>query len=226
MQILYSNPLAPRAANAIMRMLGTSFSNLESRDLSAIKTISKLYLPDHTTNIRKGLYKCDFSEGMISGRKIDSKGGGHNAIWNEFKKKIDALSGDLASKTATKERQSLILFLNYITSDFIIRDQCWLSTIRNKVNYQHEFGIWFPYSRQSKDLLTLFDRCNFWKENPGHFDQIEFSQNNLEIFVQKTNMIISLCRVMIIEMSNRCSSGRSFHFNGGYRLLNNLQIAT
>ena len=101
-----------------------------------------------------------------------------------------------------------------------VNNGSWLSFIRNEVNYRHQLGTWYPYRYSSNINTKLFNNCEEWKQDPMTIDLRR--QGGLELcsFQNACNFLISLCRELVCDMSERCSTGKSFHHFGSIAFLN------
>ncbi|MEP6960660.1 MAG: hypothetical protein ABI995_01180, partial [Acidobacteriota bacterium] len=90
----------------------------------------------------------------------------------------------------------------------------WLSTVRNRVNYRHDFGAWYPY-RGQHPTGAVDDRLVLnWLHDPMSINLTSHNEGELRRFQETCSFIIATCRVLAEDMSERCSTGRSFHTYG------------
>jgi hypothetical protein len=97
----------------------------------------------------------------------------------------------------------------------------WLSSLRNKVNYQQEFGAWFPYAGMTKSKADeLFDSGRLRINDPMKIALVSRGGNDQIRIMHTCAFIISLARVLIVDMADRHPENKSFHNYGAMAFLN------
>jgi hypothetical protein len=214
------------SAHAIIRILGVSCSYLEQQQTKKIDQIANVYGYSQGVKISPGYYKCryDNSSKQLFCEKA-SKGGSHENFWQIFCSIIKQLSNNILSAG----RSTILSQQVSVKLDEIYRILCnenhikgnWLSHIRNKVNYRHEFDAWFPYNGTRKQSINkIYSICSLWQQDPMNINLVMGSQSNINLFTSACSFIVGLCRILIQDMSNRCPNGKSYLSYGSVRLLN------
>jgi hypothetical protein len=77
-----------------------------------------------------------------------------------------------------------------------------------------------PYSGEQKYQKHLFEKIAEWTGDPMEIDLTSHQDKDLRRFQATCNFIIASFRSSAMEMSRRCSAGRSFHEYGALACLN------
>lgn len=216
------------SAHAFLRMLGTSCSPLSREDISSITTVADAYGYAPSTPLPGGLHTLNFdaSSNQLNGRVIrDMRTGPHEAFWLEFTNRMQSLSSNvLQTASATiKDRQIISAKLSDLVSNLCFKcgsKGCWLSMVRNAVNYGQSHYAWYPYGHPERYYDQLFDSASEWNSDPAELDLVSHQGRDLRRFQITCNFLIAMLRVSILEMARRCPRGRSFHTYGPMAFLN------
>jgi hypothetical protein len=143
------------AAHAILRMLGTAFVNLDQPQVRSINRIARLYSQSQE-DVSSGNFVCNYlaANHEIRWHRVDSSGGVHEKFWTFFKRNVDDLGTRiLNSKSGVIADNQQVSAKLVELVDNLCYESCgqgnWLSVVRNRVNYKHHFGAWYPYSGQT-----------------------------------------------------------------------------
>ena len=136
-----------------MRAVGEGIIRLESEKANHLTSVGKLYCGDQFS-VSGGNYALSFQISAISKLTINfenlsgAKGGVHEQFWAQFNKFLSRLSEAVlaASEVDALAVSGRIIELQTILSSSGNSSGTWLSVIRNKINYQHQYGVWFPFS--------------------------------------------------------------------------------
>lgn len=213
------------AAHAILRMLGISCSQLQKDQTISINRIADLYSQTNNKTVSQGFYKCEYDsyQKKLSCEKINSRGGVHETFWKVFYQRIGSLNNDILTKgRSPSQDQPVSTKLLELCDNLSYRNNhngAWLSFIRNEVNYRHQLGSWFPYKDHQRYYFDLHDASKNWLQDPMKIVLFPQKDKKLMAFVETCNFITGLCRVLVEDMSQRCSRGRSFHTNGSVAFL-------
>jgi len=207
------------AAHGLIRLLGTSCLPLESRQLRSVEKISKLFGQEPSGPIGGGLYQVTFDSVAkeIRACQLKSmKAGPHEAFWRLFCEHLENISSKvLQSPTlTTASSQGAAGKLTEITSNLRFGNTgqgAWLSSIRNRVNYDQSWATWYPYSERQTYYDDLVRRIDEWQLDPMDIDLVSHQDHDLRRFQATCNAIMALTRSTIEDMANRCSAGKSFH---------------
>ena len=224
-QLYYS---AFYAAHAILRFTGISCTQLESGEISAVEKMAGLYGALKNINISGGFYKCCF-ENNISALQCDKlefprSGSSHEKMWTIFRSRMNQISNDILSgQGLSTDKQLVATKISDLCQALGNSSSNWLSHVRNLTTYRHEYGTWFPYTNTKKYYERLHDIVGKWKDDPLSLQIWTNTDRELQKFTETCTLIISICRDMIIDMSSRCSTGKSFHEFGTLSLLKQIK---
>jgi len=151
------------SAHAIMRSRGAGLSKLDKEQADFLSDSLKIYDPEGK-EIKAGMYfflsqKSDVDRaGEMSVEITLAKDGNgvHDSFWSTFSKYIEAE----AEKSALQGQADSASFVEHaLTLRNAIgvnsRKASWISTIRNQINYQHDFEAWMPYNKKSRANISM-----------------------------------------------------------------------
>ena len=198
------------AGHTIIRILGISCSQLNSHPASKVGEIARLYGSDNGLSISSSYYSCSYNEitQQLAFDNIKSRGGVHESFWKVFHDCIQDLGKQmLNSPVILSESQGVFSKLDELCQILSYKGHNggnWLSAIRNRVNYRHEFNTWFPHHRiGDKNVESIYRGCFQWLDDPMEISLVIQPAKPLVLFVRACNFIVALCRVLIQDMSER-----------------------
>lgn len=222
------------AAHAILRLFGISCTQLNAKQTTNINKIGN-QLGFGQNEIQGGFYCCTFDSEIneLNSVKLNaSKDGSHGSMWREFNKFINLLQTDIDSNgTGLKDNKEKVkkmlasISLN-LTHGQYTASANWLSNIRNKTNYKQLDGAWFPFKGYKKEYKDIFEITNKWINKPTEITLITPNINEFRSFVSTCTVIVSLYREISVDMSSRCSEGKSFHNHLSLRYLRQIKVKT
>ncbi|WP_162820204.1 hypothetical protein [Microvirga calopogonii] len=153
------------AAHAIGRIFGESVSRIDIKQVQALQAAATSSgIVDGVSTISDILYKFRFDPDsqILIGERL-SKDGPHVETWKHFEKMLaDIQNRILQSPTGiTSDKQQVVALLQIIR-DILTTNTAkranWLSTVRNDINYRHEYGAWYPHGKGKHwgEIDTLF----------------------------------------------------------------------
>lgn len=218
------------AAHAILRMLGTSCVHLDSGLPAAINNIITLFGMANGLSITSGGYTGTYDPAvhkLTCTKDSGARGGSHQAMWAVFLSRVRQLGSDILAGGAGPlvERRDAARQLDELATNLAFAGYTanggWLSAVRNKVNYQHDLGVWFPYSgrdRGSADALYTF--CDEWTGASCDIHLTSRVGGELFRFLRTSMFVVRLAREMADDMSARHPSNRSFYTQGPIAVMN------
>ncbi len=207
------------AAHSLTRLLGTSCLPLEPAQLRSITKISKLFGQEPVSPIGGGLYTITFdpTKKEVHAHQLKSmKAGPHEAFWKMFGERLDFISSEIlksSSLTATTA-QDAAEKLSEIRGNLgfnSLAKGAWLSTVRNRVNYDQSWATWYPYAQRHKYYEDLIRHIDDWELDPLEIDLGSHQSKDLRRFQATCNATMALSRVVTEDMAQRCSAGKAFH---------------
>jgi hypothetical protein len=214
------------AAHAILRMLGYSLSQLEAVHARSVTDIADLFSMSNGVTLAKGFYtiRCDTTAKTLALTKSVSTDGSHGAMWRVLHDVLTEVTNALLAGTAPSTPvQQVAAKLTEVQSALSYGSNAgrgsWLSEVRNRTNYRHEYGAWHPYT----DRFEYYDRLHTifrqWQGDPMSINLWGQPGRDLQRFAEVSAFIVGLCRVMSEDMARRCTKGTSFHRTGGLAIL-------
>jgi hypothetical protein len=219
------------AAHYILRIIGKSLTQLDKNVTNKISKIADLYNYKNSIEIEKGFYLADYSNknNTLHFEKQTKTGedGSHGILWFIFSQTLLKISNEILNTTSSTEVQSISIKLSECYANLTYNGHhngSWLSSIRNMINYKHSHGIWFPYLNQEKYCQELLKYSDEWKKSSSTIELKKHYGKELIRFMCTCQFIISIAREISVDMSKRCSVGKSFQLNGPIGLLNQSNI--
>ncbi len=216
------------AAHALARMLGLSHLQIDDTAALAVDEVTALFGMRGKQGLATGLFRCttDAAKGLVTLERLPA-GSSHAVFWADFAGLLrEASTRALGAQNATPA--SLVAGARFIEIETSLRDGGsapkgnWLTRVRNRINYQHADGTWFPYDGRADYYGRLLEMFEKWQHGADEYSLWPVGSRDLQRFVETCGMLIALCREVCIDMAERCPSGRSFHHYASLRLLNHL----
>lgn len=215
------------SAHSILRMLGKSLTQIDNIHKQKIEQIADLYLQRNGVNINAGYYMVEYrsNDRQIFFKKAttSSSSGSHKVLWKIFGEELKYINNTTLSNPSTQVIQNtvikiedLLYNLSYISSP----NYRWLSTVRNEINYQHKYNVWFPNKLNSKELKAILSTKNSWNDKPEKIELKNLTGQELLRFSNTCKFIIALCIEVSLDMHGRSSSEASFHKMGIKKIMN------
>jgi hypothetical protein len=158
-----------------MRAVGQSVTRIDHQLASKITVIATLY--SSSAKIEAGTYHLQVLQAQDRSfqarlKRLPDSGGAHDQFWRCFYSFLEDLSNtvsranepDATALVAEVSALQLILAANGLTSG------TWLSSVRNRINYQHELGVWFPYGAGTTaiDVISGFSPLTEVRQRLDH----------------------------------------------------------
>ncbi|MEG6445761.1 hypothetical protein [Enterobacter roggenkampii] len=213
------------AAHALLRIFGRACTQLESDHVDKVFQIAKvIQLDGGVSSIENGFYFSSINVNCLTFKKLKDS---HADTWSSFSGLLTWLIDNIPNTTGLgKHKSEAITLLSNIKTTMHMSGAGkgnWLSQIRNKVNYQHTHGVWYPYKGALHDV-ELVSRNTEWLNPPGNFD-LNSHKNDISSLYSVSNSILSLMYSLLkfgYERSGKISIPFS---NGIFRLMNQIQAA-
>jgi hypothetical protein len=201
--------------HALIRLHGWSCTNVTKEIAVQINNEAKLLYPS-SLKISAGLYLIQFASAGsdITATRLDSgSGGSHEQLWSILEKYLFALTK--ASLLVENE--------NYGSSDFShsierLRQRIkkygghsWFTRTRNRLNYAHGFGAWFPYTN-SQAYREIHVSTTKWLDQPTHCLS-SAQRDELVEFSEACSFIVSMCRTTVLDLVRRSAVKSTFQYS-------------
>lgn len=225
------------SAHCILKALGFGLIQIDNPIISNMKRKAKAFGQQLLT-ISSGIYCVNFNitKSRAMFYRVKRYNNSHRGLWQRFSDLLNVLSGvsivtgnydviirqagdpyplsiyshiPLEDATDIVERIDGLKKILNTDGDFN-----WLSSVRNIVNYNNGFGVWFPYKsylKQYDKILTLNSLCY---DNPmaSSFDMT--GESELVKFVKTCQLINAINLDILEDLLNRHPKNKSFLKNG------------
>lgn len=233
------------AAHSTLKICSFGLTQIDSNTFQNIRKKANLYgisLPQ----MKAGMYCVDFDSNVskIKIYNISRYDDSHRGLWQRYIDLIKTLCGThirtnsigsdcIRIRNGDEDAiHSIYSHLPITDSEIIVSrleaikdllnkhgDGNWLSTFRNNLNYNHGYGVWFPYTQHQNEYLRVLEKRELFKTDPLD-NQFDFA-HDFEImqFYKCCHLIVSINRELIEDLGNRNSQNKSFLKNGVLHLL-------
>ncbi|WP_312549831.1 hypothetical protein [Massilia sp.] len=218
------------AAHALLRLAGTSLTMITPKTAQTMNKVGGQYLTI-SPNVTSALYTVqhDNATKRVVLTKIGgSNGGSHEEMWQRF---LDLLRETenylILNYGQSKEAQAAVRELQALGDNLCKsgkKNGAWLSTVRNNLNYRHDYGVWFPCTVMPKSALTLANKMVEWKPTAKIANGTATS-TELSIFIDSCNKTAKLLTSVLKEVSLRAPQpSKSFVSRQPFRLLRSRNV--
>ena len=213
------------AAHAILRIYGWSCTQLESSHVGKIFQVANAtQLDGDVSSIESGFYLLSITNQEIEFRKLKDS---HADAWSSFSRLLTWLINNVENTTGLgSQKLDAVTLISDIKSTIHKSGAArgnWLSQIRNKINYQHSHGVWYPY----KGALHNHDavlRNTEWLKEPKSFD-LATTHNDISTLFSLSNAIVSLMYQLMKYGYERAGKVSVPLTNGTFRLISQIKAA-
>jgi len=240
------------AAHSTLKICGLGLIQLDKRIIKNIRNRANSLGISMESEISDGIYCVDINvnASKVTFYRVSKYDDSHRGLWKRYIDFIDILRGTAVSTgqfdsncirlREPEEEHPLSVYSQMAISDAQIvierieavrttinkhGDSNWLSWVRNSVNYNQAFGIWFPYA----DYKTKFDELLSMKDlfliDPLSSEFRNDNEIDLVEFVRCCQVINSINYEIILDLSKRHSKNKSFLVSGPLKLVNLLSRA-
>lgn len=207
------------AAHALMRAFGVAIIKLEPPVAKRLCEVAGALSRLKVAKIESGYYVGNFatdvttSEAVVTWRRRERKGGAHGLAWVIFGELLQRLGSEIIARTASSSPDRIVFKKLDSLRDAIKlggNDCCWLSDMRNSINYNHPAGAWFPFTGKRKsEIDSLFRGATLWRSNAMLIDLAAGGPTDVQAFIKCCAFITAMCRELVEDISERHSSNVS-----------------
>ncbi len=228
------------SAHSILKMLGFGLIQIDHRIITKLQSKARA-IGQPLPPVSSGIYcvSFDIRRNTVVFYKVGRYDDSHKGLWQRFSDFLSVLTGYFIV-TGTYDSQCVVTrqpndpyplsVYSHIpstdASDIVAKidllkriintngDFNWLSSIRNLINYSHEFGVWYPYKFYNKKYDKIIALKNLCNDNPlsPNFDisgEIELIK-----FVKACQLINAMNVDILSDLVKRHPSNKSFLKNG------------
>lgn len=214
-------------AHALMRIAGSSLNHLSGETTSLLNRIGSQYL-GASPQIFSGLYQIERTSqnnDIITFRKVSSgNGGSHEDMWSLFLSlllEVETLV--IRSQGQTPGALEAVRISSELRKVLCTNGRAnggWASSVRNAINYRHDYGIWYPYQKRQNTCTELSTRMNRWRPDDPRGLEIGSSTDDLEKFSDICNVISRLLTASLKDIAHRSpKAGKNFVDRYPFKLL-------
>jgi hypothetical protein len=203
------------AAHSLLRMFGVSCLQLDTPQINALEHTAAPFglLPIHGFEAGFYIARWDVTTNEMAFRK-PARRGSHEGLWATFANMLRQISNYLLM--VSSKFRTLSLQLSEI-EQILLQDGAWLSNIRNRANYRHEFGLWHPYSGSQVSAADLVKIVRMWKEQPEKLLSVP-QRNPISVHLWVCTIIVAICYTVVSDMEVHAPRHKSFHSYGSLAL--------
>jgi hypothetical protein len=199
------------SAHAIVRSQGAGVVNFDADDLKNINRLIKIH--DET---QSGLSAGTFVYQIVRSTRptlivkpMTERGGVHEAFWKYFVTYLDSAAAE-AALTGQPDAAEFVAGAKELADAIKVgsRSSVWFSAMRNEINYQHKYGVWFPIKKGDYIQKTLPD-FGLVNSSTVRFD---YSKSNepLNAFASTSRYLSCLNYEISSYLAERSTSAKGF----------------
>jgi hypothetical protein len=214
--LIHSYYAAFFAAHAISRILGRGLLMLDASAVNAINSVTALFGMQSGGGLARGAHQCvaDGTKKTITLAKVYSEGT-HEALWSSFTILLRECATAILTKGGTSASSAraaakLTELVLALTNSGSVVNGTWMSRTRNRLNYQHTHGAWFPYTGRSSYYNGLTGKLRDWQKPPDSLSIWSQPGRELQQVIEVATLLLAVCRDMCQDMADRCPRGKSF----------------
>lgn len=213
------------AAHSILRIFGRACTQLENSHVEVVHQIARATQMDGgVSSIENGVYISIITNDCVEYKKLKDS---HADTWQSFASLLTWIIDKITDTSGIGKHKSdaidLISKLKSSMSQSGAAKGNWLSQIRNKVNYQHSHGVWYPYKGALHDHNAVL-RNSEWLKEPSHFE-LKSNNGDIQSLFNVSNSILSLMYNLMRYGYDRAGRVSTPLTNGTFRLINQIQAA-
>jgi hypothetical protein len=206
------------ALHALLRVHGWACTRLSKNSIRQINQDLKVLYPGAQT-LNVGLYflKCGNGGSEVQCKKMDAQNGGsHEMLWSLLDQYINEITNTLlVDDSEDEDKKDLTSALERFQRLLNKKGGAiWFTQVRNRINYSHEYGAWFPYAQSTCDVSRIDSFLECWRDPPDHAF-LTPPQDELLQFAAACAFIVSLCRTTIEDLNFRSKSNSPFRSSSG-----------
>ena len=213
------------AAHALLRIFGRACIQLDSNHTDAVYQVaSATNMDGGSTCIESGFYISIIENNSIKYTKLKDS---HADTWHSFSNLLTWIINNIDKTTGLGKQKSDVI--DFISSLKLAISQSgsakgnWPSQVRNRANYQHNYGVWYPYKNAFHDHEAIL-RNSEWLKQPQAFD-LNPNIGEIQSLFNISNSILSLMYQLMKYGYDRSGKVSLPLANGTFRLVNQIRAA-
>jgi hypothetical protein len=213
------------AVHAILRIFGRACTQLDSGHVDKVyKIADATRMAGGVSCIESGFYVSVIKNHCVEYKKLKDS---HADTWLSFSNLLSWIVDNIDKTVGLGKHKSdlidLISNLKIAMSQSGAAKGNWPSQVRNKINYQHSHGVWYPYKNALHDHDAIL-RNSEWLKEPRAFD-LTPNIGEIQSLFNVSNAILSLMYQLMKYGYERAGRISFPLVHGTFRLLNQIQVA-
>lgn len=204
------------ALHALLRLRGWACTRLSTENLRGINSeVSLLFSGSRRFDAGLYLVKSESGGRELRCRPLESSiGGTHEILWSLLRAYFDDLTNIVLKNPNTDGQALAVLVERFLTHINRFGGPKWFSTVRNRLNYSHEYGAWFPYAKSTSDHDRLQAVLSTWSISPD--DTLsDRGDDELVKFAGACAFLVSLCCATVRDLTYRSKPSSPFRKSCG-----------
>lgn len=213
------------AVHALLRIFGRACTQLDNSHVEAVYQVaSATNMAGGSSCIESGFYISVIENNGVEYRKLKDS---HADTWLSFSNLLTWIVNNIENTTGLGKHKSdaidLVSNLKRAMSQSGAAKGNWPSQVRNRVNYQHSHGTWYPYKNALHDHEAIL-RNSEWLKQPQAFE-LNPNSGDIQSLFNISNSILSLMYQLMKYGYDRAGKISLPLTNGTFRLLNQIRAA-
>jgi hypothetical protein len=204
------------AVHALMRLHGWACTRLSVANLKGVNNDLSLLFPG-SRNFQAGLYLV---KGESGGRELRSQpldsslGGTHEILWSLLRGYLDEVTSVVLSNPNTDGQALAVAVDDFLGLIDGFGGPKWFATVRNRLNYAHEYGAWFPYVKSTSDYDRVQAVLGTWRSSPDKTLATP-GEDELIKFASACAFLVSVCCATVRDLTYRSKPSSPFRQSCG-----------
>jgi hypothetical protein len=203
------------AAHAILRSQGGGIVKLDRRHARHLNSVLDILSPGSDL-MSPGMFAYTTERSPETGRLVVAlkpapKGGGvHEDFWTYFCSFLEARAEKALEKGAANAAEFIsgASEISAAIKDGGIGTSAWFSGVRNEINYQHKYDVWFPLRRDGK-VLGIVNGVQLADSNSIRMD-VSKRRHPVAAFSKVAQYLACLSYEISETVAKRSTAGRAF----------------
>lgn len=202
------------AAHVSLRIFGISCSHLDRGHIDHLKQYADTLGYSWSGNVSKGFFVCryDSDKRILSCMRMNDT---HADTWKTFYSYLKELSNVVLSAPGLSAQRNMVsTLLSDIAMTLENQGVCprgnWLSQFRNRLNYQHDYGAWFPYKNAQISYIDIERNLKQWNCDLSCISLSRTRTKEVSRFIETCIALVALCNSLLDDIQLASSSKRSF----------------
>ncbi|MCE2725129.1 MAG: hypothetical protein ACK5YU_13700 [Burkholderiales bacterium] len=197
------------SGHAILRLTGRSITYIPTDLIHTLNKTASMYFGVNP-QMKPGQYHLIFEKSaeVIRIKNTGSNGGSHEDMWRTLVAEAVSLENSILAKFGGGGvAGAAIVLLSKLRGELCFAGKhngAWLSSVRNAINYRHDYGVWFPQAMKPNDASAIRSKISGWSQSACGVDALGTSkQHDLVRHVVVCNAMGGVLRALLQDLVNR-----------------------